>query len=790
MKTIRTFIAIFISLFLVTATTACNDQTDDNSGSVDVNKVTFADETLEYTGEPLAITVKNLPGGVKVDYTYSLNGEEVSQMIEIGVYDVTAVIKDNKTGKELRTLTAKLTIKEREVYDEIPDDLESNIELTYGTTYKSFVKNPDNEDELIAAGIQIWATEKIYFVLGGQTKPLNFLELDKNSVSGVKLVDNTVVIEKAGTYDVIMTFPEGSLVPLILVREGTDSGQFYFRGSMNDYQTSDEYLFTIDEEANTATYEITLALNDTFKIANYYYSVEFNYNPYFKYLNNFTVGGEFNTDPKIVVAGNYKFVIDLETKALTVYCDGVKLEEDRTPNLYLRGSMNNWEAVTKLTRTTEGNNIIASIETELAVGDEFKIADDSYDVQFDYNSFSHGSTHFEASTDGYNNAKVKVAGLYKITINLTTKAVTVVVDGVTLFENKVASSGGGGGTTDTPSVPSGTDLYLRGSVNNWDTSTKLTIKDNVASITYEFESGDIFKIADASWTNSCTFGYPYFAAGTGYFSEGTEYGNVVVDQAGTYEISLDLTTYTMTVKKDGEVIIAGSSSNPGGGNSGSTEPTTSDLYLRGSMNEWGTANKLTVNGDIASITIVLAVDDQFKIANADWTFEFNSSHLQGLSQFGSIDTQNILVKEAGEYTFEINLKTNEIKVSKDGKVLSPEQPEQPEQPSEGQITLYLKPNSNWLDAGAWFAVYYWNGSTNGWTKMTDSDNDGIYEATIDLAACTNGVIFCRMNPASQTLDWNNKWDQTVDLKYSAPNNLFTVAADAWNNANGTWSSKN
>ena len=73
--------------------------------------------------------------------------------------------------------------------------------------------------------------------------------------------------------------------------------------------------------------------------------------------------------------------------------------------------------------------------------------------------------------------------------------------------------------------------------------------------------------------------------------------------------------------------------------------------------------------------------------------------------------------------------------------------------------------------------------------MTDSDNDGIYEATIDLAACTNGVIFCRMNPASQALDWNTKWDQTSDLKYSAPNNLFTVAADAWNNANGTWSNK-
>jgi hypothetical protein len=46
-----------------------------------------------------------------------------------------------------------------------------------------------------------------------------------------------------------------------------------------------------------------------------------------------------------------------------------------------------------------------------------------------------------------------------------------------------------------------------------------------------------------------------------------------------------------------------------------------------------------------------------------------------------------------------------------------------------------------------------------------------------------------MNPASQALDWNNKWDQTVDLKYSAPKNLFTVANSDWNNANGTWSNK-
>ena len=99
--------------------------------------------------------------------------------------------------------------------------------------------------------------------------------------------------------------------------------------------------------------------------------------------------------------------------------------------------------------------------------------------------------------------------------------------------------------------------------------------------------------------------------------------------------------------------------------------------------------------------------------------------------------------------------------------------------------LYLKPNSNWTQADAWFAVYYWNDGSNGWVKMTDSDNDGIYEA-IMTSDFTN-VIFCRMNPASSETDWSNKWDQTVDLKPTG--NLFTINDGAWNEATGNWTNK-
>ncbi len=104
--------------------------------------------------------------------------------------------------------------------------------------------------------------------------------------------------------------------------------------------------------------------------------------------------------------------------------------------------------------------------------------------------------------------------------------------------------------------------------------------------------------------------------------------------------------------------------------------------------------------------------------------------------------------------------------------------------ADTDTTVYLKPNSNWTQSSAWFAMYYWDNNGDHWAKMTDADGDGYYEAVLP-AGFTN-VIFCRMNPASTALSWDSKWDQTNDLTFSGKN-CFTVANGAWNNANGTWS---
>ena len=105
--------------------------------------------------------------------------------------------------------------------------------------------------------------------------------------------------------------------------------------------------------------------------------------------------------------------------------------------------------------------------------------------------------------------------------------------------------------------------------------------------------------------------------------------------------------------------------------------------------------------------------------------------------------------------------------------------------------LYLKPNSNWTQANARFAVYaFENGKSEKWIDMVDSDSDGIYELDKADIEGYNNIIFCRMNPSTTANNWNNKWNQTADLKVPADGtNLYTVKDGTSDNGGGTWSTK-
>ena len=62
-------------------------------------------------------------------------------------------------------------------------------------------------------------------------------------------------------------------------------------------------------------------------------------------------------------------------------------------------------------------------------------------------------------------------------------------------------------------------------------------------------------------------------------------------------------------------------------------------------------------------------------------------------------------------------------------------------------TVYLKPNSNWAGASAWFAIYLEDdNSNNAWEKFTSvTGHDGYYK--VDVSGKWTKAILCRMNPS-------------------------------------------
>ena len=99
-------------------------------------------------------------------------------------------------------------------------------------------------------------------------------------------------------------------------------------------------------------------------------------------------------------------------------------------------------------------------------------------------------------------------------------------------------------------------------------------------------------------------------------------------------------------------------------------------------------------------------------------------------------------------------------------------------------TLYLEPTTtHWNHSGARFAAYFYGGGpADTWVDMVSSTCNGLFKVAVPNAAYTN-VIFVRMNGSTQENNWNNKWNQTVDLSISGTNNQFTIT-DA--NGGGSW----
>ena len=102
--------------------------------------------------------------------------------------------------------------------------------------------------------------------------------------------------------------------------------------------------------------------------------------------------------------------------------------------------------------------------------------------------------------------------------------------------------------------------------------------------------------------------------------------------------------------------------------------------------------------------------------------------------------------------------------------------------------IFLKPSSNWKQSSARFAARFWTDTPSfkeTWVSMTDADKDGIYECVVPTGM--DKVIICRMNPSATANNWDNKWNQTGDLKVPTTDKvLFTIASSTWDGQTSGW----
>ena len=97
-------------------------------------------------------------------------------------------------------------------------------------------------------------------------------------------------------------------------------------------------------------------------------------------------------------------------------------------------------------------------------------------------------------------------------------------------------------------------------------------------------------------------------------------------------------------------------------------------------------------------------------------------------------------------------------------------------------TIYLKPNSNWKQANARYAIYCWNSAGNTWYDMTKIDCEGDYYA-VEIPGEYSDFKFVRMNPATNTNSWDYKWNETGNLTVPKNDNiLFSISS--WDS--GSW----
>ena len=363
---------------------------------------------------------------------------------------------------------------------------------------------------------------------------------------------------------------------------------------------------------------------------------------------------------------------------------------------------------------------------------------------------------------------------------------------------------------------------LAGDFNNWGNTSmsKTEVANLFVAKGVELTTGTAIKVKDAAtWDTSFGGGISNLEANK-WMTVYSNGANIVIAKSGVYDVYFQYgaTAKLYLIEADGDYTAA--TEQTANGTLVPDEIETPDEVTPGEASEWAIVGDF--NGDsvwVEKQMVTTAVPNVFvvegvtvpkdyfsmlvkKYGDASWSVKygggivyFNPGNSMKVYQGGA----DISITKAGTYDFYFDLTNAYLYVVEPGvdyttvseQTVNGEEPKQ-EEPEVTEKVIYLKPNSNWTQSNARFAIYVWGGTAGEkWVSMTASDTEGVYQAYLPEGydyGCN--IIFCRMNPSTTANNWNNKWNQTSDLKTPTDGkNMYTVKAGTWDKGGGSWSVK-
>ena len=337
---------------------------------------------------------------------------------------------------------------------------------------------------------------------------------------------------------------------------------------------------------------------------------------------------------------------------------------------------------------------------------------------------------------------------------------------------------------------------VAGTFNEWSTTANpmelvdgYYVAKNITGLNYsdpnEGETGSSTGIKFVNNGDTWRAGEGQVTAGTWAYVWG-DGGNIYVDGA-TADTAYDIYLNPSEGDYGKFVIVAAGATMP------EDKPATAqEWYLVGDFNNWTAADanyKMALDGEWYVFENFTADGKNVKfVADADWKINRGGSFIANQAIEVAQDGSNMIVP-AGKY--DVYLSTDAATAYFMTPGLLPGEAPEPEGIYAEEGWVYLKPNSNWTQAGARFAIYFFgNGDT--WVSMTKVEGTNYYGVKISdiISKGYTNMIFCRMNPGVAANNWDNKWNQTGDLKvsdFTSGNNCFSVPSGSWDGATTAWS---